>query len=128
MRTMNRKRLGAMLAIGITSTVIAAASPAQAAPSCRYGTSYTRGAFVSVTMCTEDGQTWGDYQLYDKEKDGRRAELYFRYNGSSVKFDEVLTGGGTDTGLVTFFIWASGIQFRACTSDANFGRVCDSWR
>lgn len=117
-----------MLVTATAAVTSIAASPANAAASCRIGTSSTRGASATVYLCAEDGDTYGDYYLYDTSVDGRRAELWFNFNGSSYKFDEVLTGGGTDTGNVTFIIGTTGVRFRACTSNANANRVCDSWR
>ncbi|MGW4914001.1 hypothetical protein [Streptomyces sp. NPDC004270] len=118
-----------MLAGAVASLTLAGVSQAQAQEECRWNTSTISGVSLSFQMCWDSGGTRINYTLKDTFADGRRAEAWISSpQGGVRKFDEVLGAGGEHADWTTFNFASSDVWLRACTSNANTDRKCDSWR
>ncbi|MFF8972928.1 hypothetical protein [Streptomyces sp. NPDC014995] len=123
--------LGVVLAGALASAALAGVSPAQAQAQeqCRSNTSTVSGASLSFRMCWDSSGTRINYTLRDTLADGRRAEAWISSPVDGVdKIDEVLGAGDSHVDWTTFTFATSDVWMRACTSDANTNRRCDSWR
>lgn len=121
--------LGVVLAGAVASLTLAGVSQAQAQEECRWNTSTISGVSLSFQMCWDSGGTRINYTLKDTFADGRRAEAWISSpQGGVRKFDEVLGAGGEHADWTTFNFASSDVWLRACTSNANTDRKCDSWR
>jgi hypothetical protein len=118
----------ATVALSATGALAVTASPAAAA--CENGYPSTVGARVEFIRCNG---SWGyslDFTLYDTAKDGRRAELWIRFPGTSSSgsiLTEVTTGAGTSESGFFGPVEINGLDVKVCTSNAGASRTCSVW-